>query len=237
MAWLPGSRKSTGGGTNGPHQDPATRWLCFVDDITSAMDMVTTRVDKCRACSIARAGRTATAALLALSLGSAAHPAHALIGGAILDASTIHVNDFGRIDAHYYRGGQPKGRDYADLAALGVKTLINLRDRHAEVRERALTEMAGMRYIQIPMATHQPPTVAQITQFLGIVNDPLSQPVYVHCRQGRHRTGVMTAIYRIEAGWTADQAFKEMQQYQFGAAARHRELATFVYRYRRTSKR
>ena len=33
--------------------------------------------------------------------------------------------------------------------------------------------------------------------FLKIVNDPKNQPVYVHCVGGRHRTGVMTAIYRM----------------------------------------
>ena len=54
-----------------------------------------------------------------------------------------------------------------------------------------------MTYFQIPMTTRVAPTAAQLTQFLNIVNDPASQPVYVHCVGGRHRTGVMTAAYRI----------------------------------------
>ena len=37
----------------------------------------------------------------------------------------------------------------------------------------------------------------EIAAFLNIVNDPASQPVYVHCVGGRHRTGVMTAVYRM----------------------------------------
>ena len=34
----------------------------------------------------------------------------------------IHVDNFGEINANYYRGGQPRRSDYADLAAFGVRT-------------------------------------------------------------------------------------------------------------------
>ena len=87
-----------------------------------------------------------------------------------------------------------------------------------------------MKYVQIPMTTHQPPTPAQLAQFLEVVNDPANQPVYVHCVGGRHRTGVMTALYRMtQDGWTSDQAFKEMKQYKFGADFLHPEFKAFVY--------
>jgi len=96
-----------------------------------------------------------------------------------------------------------------------------------------MAESAGMRYVQIPMTTHELPTPAQLAQFLKIVNDPASQPVYVHCVGGRHRTGVMTAAYRMtHDGWTADQAFNEMKQYKFGADFLHSEFKDFVYGYR-----
>ena len=66
-----------------------------------------------------------------------------------------------------------------------------------------------------------------------IVNDPASQPVYVHCAGGRHRTGVMTAVYRMtKENWTGDQAFKEMKKYNFGADFLHPEFKSFVYAFR-----
>ena len=78
-----------------------------------------------------------------------------------------------------------------------------------------MAEAAGMRYVQIPMTTHVVPTPAQLAQFLGIVNDPASGPVFVHCVGGRHRTGMMTAAYRTtHHGWAAVQAFSEMKRYQ-----------------------
>ena len=49
-----------------------------------------------------------------------------------IDVSKIRIDNFGQVDPHYYRGSQPKGSDYADLAAIGVKTLINLTSDDAD---------------------------------------------------------------------------------------------------------
>jgi protein tyrosine/serine phosphatase len=183
------------------------------------------------------AARTYVAALLiSLSLGApiAAKGRSSAASSAanVVDVSRIRIDNFGRVDAMYYRGAQPLGRDYADLAALGVKTMINLTSDDADPNEQAMAEQAGMKYLQIPMTTHEPPTSEQLAEFLKVVNDPASQPIYVHCVGGRHRTGVMTAAYRItQDGWTADQAFKEMKQYKFGADFLHPEFKKFVYGY------
>jgi hypothetical protein len=39
-------------------------------------------------------------------------------------ASAIRIDNFGRINDHYFRGAQPTAQDLADLAKLGVKTTI-----------------------------------------------------------------------------------------------------------------
>ena len=149
-----------------------------------------------------------------------------------VDLSTIGIDNFGRIDAEYFRGGQPKGHDYADLAALGVRTVINLTGDDASAAEKTMVEATGMKYVQIAMTTHETPTAAKIAQFLKIVDDPASEPVYVHCVGGRHRTGVMTAVYRMtNDGWSADQAFAEMKRFKFGADFLHSEFKQFVYAY------
>jgi protein tyrosine/serine phosphatase len=49
---------------------------------------------------------------------------------------------------------------------------------------------------------------------------------------GRHRTGVMTAIYRMTMeGWNGARAFQEMKQYKFGSDFLHSEFADFVQHY------
>jgi protein tyrosine/serine phosphatase len=149
--------------------------------------------------------------------------------------SKVDINNFGQVNPSYFRGGEPDGDDYADLAALGIRTLVDLRGDDADAREKLLVGRAGMNYVNIPMSTRERPSAAKVEEFLRVVNDPVNQPVYVHCVEGRHRTGVMTAVYRITRdGWTADQAFKEMKEYHFGPAFLHTALKKFVYEYERT---
>jgi tyrosine-protein phosphatase SIW14 len=144
----------------------------------------------------------------------------------------IGIGNFGRVNDTYYRGGQPDGSDYAALALLGVKTVIDLQ-QDGQAVEHKLVESAGMKFYRIPMTTQKPPTTDELALFLRLVNDPSNQPVYVHCAGGRHRTGVMTALYRMtHDGWNSDQAFKEMKQYDFGADFLHREFKEYVYSYR-----
>jgi protein-tyrosine phosphatase len=142
----------------------------------------------------------------------------------------VKIENFGKISDSYYRGAQPKGNDYADLAGFGVKAVINLTSDDADQSEPGLVEKVGMKYFQIPMTTHESPSVTKIAQFLKIVLDPGNQPVYVHCVGGKHRTGVMTAVYRMtQNSWTADQAFDEMKKFKFGATFLHPEFKNFVY--------
>jgi tyrosine-protein phosphatase SIW14 len=178
--------------------------------------------------------RYAVVFLVAIALASpvAAGPASGRASTAVPNAPAVRIDNFGRVDDALFRGAQPEGRDYDDLKKLGVKTIVNLTSDDADPSEKASAESAGMGYVQIPMTTHTVPTSAQLAQFLSIVNDPANQPVYVHCVGGRHRTGVMTAAYRMtHEGWSGEQAFKEMKQYNFGSDFLHPEFKQFVYGY------
>jgi protein tyrosine phosphatase (PTP) superfamily phosphohydrolase (DUF442 family) len=154
----------------------------------------------------------------------------------VRDLSSIHIDNFGEINPAYYRGAEPDDDQYAALAAVGVKTIIDLRSDDADAGDKLVVENAGMRYVGIPMTTRVPPTPAMVQAFLELVTNRANQPVYVHCVGGKHRTGVMTAIYRMtQDQWTADRAFKEMKQYKFGADFLHPEFKKFVYEFRADS--
>lgn len=168
-----------------------------------------------------RLPRAAAAAVLTLFLSS-------LSFAQGVDTSSIRIYNFAKVTDDYYRGGQPLGEDYGRLAALGVKTVINLTNEDDGLaEEKAMVEQHGMKYLNIPMDTRKTPTDAQIAAFLAAVNE--DGGVYVHCVGGRHRTGVMTAIYRMtQDGYTGDQAFKEMKQYKYGPDFLHPEFKEFV---------
>lgn len=129
--------------------------------------------------------------------------------------TSIDIKNFGKVNDNYYRGSQPTAKQFKDLKRLGVKTVIDLRqDRLKEAPDLAYA--AGLQYFNIPLLPQRAATENQTNEFLKLVNDPANQPVYVHCKGGRHRTGQMTAIYRItNDGWTGDQAYTEMKKYDF----------------------
>ena len=168
------------------------------------------------------------AVLVALSVNP---PAFAQAPIRAITPASIDIYNFAKVNDGYYRGGQPMDDHYADLAAIGVKTVINLtNDEDGRAEEPAMVEKHGMTYVHIPMRTRRPPTDAEIATFMAAVD--AEGAVYVHCVGGRHRTGVMTAVYRmIKDGLTGDQAFKEMKRYRYGPDFLHPEFKQFVYKY------
>lgn len=140
----------------------------------------------------------------------------------------VRIKNFGQMDARFYRGAQPGKKDYKDLAALGIKTVIDLRE-DPESYEQPLVESLGMKYINIPMLDKKYPTPEVTEMFLKTINDPATGKFFVHCAGGRHRTGAMGAVYRFQFyGWTFDQAYKEMKQYDFYTSWGHQAFKDFV---------
>jgi protein tyrosine/serine phosphatase len=143
----------------------------------------------------------------------------------------LKVDNFGQVNDKYYRGGQPTERDFADLKRLGIKTIIDLQE-DAKSSEAGWVRSAGMQYINVPLSSRHPASAQQTAYFLSVVNDPANLPVFVHCAGGRHRTGAMTAIYRItHDGWTAERSFEEMKKYDWYSMGGHAPLKDYVYSY------
>jgi protein tyrosine/serine phosphatase len=93
-----------------------------------------------------------------------------------------------------------------------------------------LAESAGLRYIHLPMHVRRYPPPDLAPRFLALVSDPENQPVYVYCHGGRHRTGVLTAVYRMEVeGWDDQRAYAEMRQYGFYKRWCHGSLKAYVF--------
>jgi protein tyrosine/serine phosphatase len=143
----------------------------------------------------------------------------------------VRIKNFGQMDERFYRGSRPKDEDYAALAELGVKTVIDLTDNSRDYEQPAV-ERAGLRYINIPMEDKSYPSMDQINQFLKVVDDPATGKFFVHCAGGRHRTGVVGAVYRFTHDhWNLDQALAEMDQYEFGSGYGHGKQRNFVQDY------
>lgn len=147
------------------------------------------------------------------------------------DLTNVNIKNFGQMDERFFRGGQPKEEQYTQLASLGIKTVIDLTDEPKDY-ERSRVEALGMRYVNIPMSDKSYPPSSKINEFLKLVDDPTTGKFYVHCAGGRHRTGVMGAVYRFNHyNWTYDQVYKEMKDYDFYTRWGHGDMKKFVQDY------
>jgi protein tyrosine/serine phosphatase len=148
-----------------------------------------------------------------------------------VDLSNVSIKNFGQMDDRFFRGGQPKADEYPELAALGIRTVIDLQDNPTSYEQQKV-EALGMKYINIPMSDSSYPESAKIDQFLKLVNDPTTGKFYVHCAGGRHRTGVMGAVYRFNLyNWNYDQVYAEMKKYDFYTRWGHGDMKKFVQDY------
>jgi protein tyrosine/serine phosphatase len=143
----------------------------------------------------------------------------------------VRIKNFGQMTPQLYRGGQPTEDEFEDLATLGIRTVIDLRTR-TESYGRECAEALGMRYINLPMSDTEYPKSEDIQQFLAIVGDPTTGKLFVHCAGGRHRTGVLGAVYRFTHDhWTYEQVYEEMKSYDFYTLWLHRAMKKFVQDY------
>jgi len=144
--------------------------------------------------------------------------------------SNVKISNFGQMDERFYRGARPKERDFQALKDLGIQTVIDLTDNTP--KEKGFVEALGMTYVNIAIPDKQDPTDAQIAQFLKVVSDPATGKFYVHCAGGRHRTGVMGAVYRFNNyRWNFDQVYAEMEKFDFYTSNGHGGQKRFVESY------
>lgn len=139
------------------------------------------------------------------------------------------------VPGQVYRSGQLTVTGFQDaVRELGIRTIINLQNDFPDpdlswsfwdrrtLKESEMCRQLGVRYVLI-----EPDLVSRrrlgeirpqaIDQFLHLMDDPSIYPVLVHCKAGLHRTGILTAVYRMEyQGWSPAEAFLEMKALGFG---------------------
>jgi hypothetical protein len=123
-----------------------------------------------------------------------------------------------------WRGAKPDEAAATELVNRGVRTVVNLelahddRDAFRESRP-AISEPLEIGYFRI--REWEPNVVLaadrldrHVAEFIAITRSQ-PKPIYVHCRSGQNRTGVMVAAYRVlEEMQPIDSAVAEMGGFQ-----------------------
>jgi tyrosine-protein phosphatase SIW14 len=127
------------------------------------------------------------------------------------------IPNFGQVTPLLFRGGQPTTDGYRELKQMGVEVVVSFRHETGEnTLERRAVEALGMRFVNMPWHAWDTPTDDQVGRFFMLLAANRQTKIFIHCQQGRDRTGVMMALYRIAVDhWCADSAVAEMNAYHY----------------------
>jgi tyrosine-protein phosphatase SIW14 len=125
------------------------------------------------------------------------------------------IKNFDRVDDHVYRGAQPTAEGFQYLAALGVKTVVDLRENDSRAAaEEQTVHSDGMRYVNVPMTGRTAPTEVEVAKILALLEDDRTGPVFVHCKRGADRTGAVIAAYHIDHDrWDNSRALSDAKSH------------------------
>lgn len=123
------------------------------------------------------------------------------------------LSNVGQVAPGVLRGAEVGMEGYATLKAMGVKTVIDMRTTANEKKE---VEAAGMNAVAVPIEMSRDGLKEKVDKVVALMADPANQPVYLHCRHGQDRTGIVVAAFRMkQQGWSLADAEAEMQAFGF----------------------
>jgi protein tyrosine/serine phosphatase len=117
------------------------------------------------------------------------------------------IDNFGIVSPDLWRGARPNIVGMQTLKQMGVKTIIDLEDRDASAEIPP-----GVNYVRLPVSPFRCDRVDGRALLNAIATS--SRPIFIHCRQGRDRTGLAVAIYRCKVeGMSSADAIRELHAY------------------------
>lgn len=123
-----------------------------------------------------------------------------------------NLQNLHKVDDNLYRSEQPQTKDFIELEKLGIKTVINLRNRFSNQHE---LKKSTIKEVEIPINSWK----INYMHLVGALKliEASAKPVLVHCLHGSDRTGCVVACYRmVFCNWTKEDAIKEFLSPEFG---------------------
>lgn len=134
--------------------------------------------------------------------------------------------NFKQVNPYIYRGGHPDSDGFAYLLSFGIRSIVSLEiddlieatpeQIEQEARDAKNADIELLRFpisaFELGMSERFNETVEGAVRAIVLATDP----VYVHCRHGQDRTGLVIGIWRVERQlWTPQDAFNEMVENGF----------------------
>jgi protein tyrosine phosphatase (PTP) superfamily phosphohydrolase (DUF442 family) len=148
----------------------------------------------------------------------------------------VHAKRFREVTpGRFYRCGQMTASGFREVIERhGIKLVINLQHEEPDpfladrwlgsgkIRESDLCRELGVKYVLLapdilPPNNRLDMLPEAVEEFVKLLDNEANYPVLLHCKAGLHRTGRLTAIYRMEfEGWSHGEALRELRANGYG---------------------
>lgn len=115
-----------------------------------------------------------------------------------------------------WRGAQPTQiEDWLALSKLGIKFTLDLETGHklwddgSPLQEALTSERYGIRTFAHPLGEFFAPTDDELKLACSVIHD--YQPIYIHCRAGLNRTGMVSGRWLMFCGQSRSFAIKDVK--------------------------
>jgi protein-tyrosine phosphatase len=135
----------------------------------------------------------------------------------LLSVEGFCMNGPWKVDDGVYRGSQPITiDDYINLQQIGIKYILDLENGSrlladgSPLEEQLEAEKYGIKVFNLPLGEILAPSQHQLDDAMSFIE--YHKPVYVHCKAGVDRTGIVIGRYRIEMmNWPVEKAIQEIK--------------------------
>lgn len=135
-------------------------------------------------------------------------------------------NNFGQVTPRIYRSALPSVERLKHLKEVyGIELVLDLR-HDSTIYDVINAKSIGVELIRLPMRDDEFPSTAQVQAVLSWMRSDVVK--LINCKGGRHRTGLMVAVYRVvDQGYSKKEAWEEAEKYGWYDANGHKPLREF----------
>jgi len=122
-------------------------------------------------------------------------------------------------------GPRPRGDDWLDddiarLRSEGIDTILSLLTTEEEknlglLKEGSVAKTHGITFVSFPIPDMQVPSSrSRVSNVVAAIDSELSagRNVFIHCRQGIGRTGLIASCLLLKSGWTPQKAMEHLSE-------------------------
>ncbi len=134
-----------------------------------------------------------------------AHASYLLLDHAIL---RYWWTNFHQVTPGVYRSNQPTHGRFANMAKLGIVTVINLRGEGGHPRylfEAESCRALGLRLVSTQLSARRPAPRAEILRLFVLLRT-VDRPLVMHCKSGADRAGFASALHLLSEGHSVAEA-------------------------------